>query len=176
MQWSDKNVAILKLIGSILIGLVIWMLPAPEGLSIIAWRLFALFFATIICIILNPYPMGVITIFSLTIALLTNTIAWSDVSVGFGNDIVWLIVFVFFIARAFVSTGLGSRIGYSIMKLFGKNSLGLGYGFMATNLIMSPCIPSVTARAGGVIFPIAASTNTPKRASVAKFPVGYHGA
>ena len=154
MQWSENKLAATKLIASILLGLIIWMLPIPHDLSIAAWRLFAIFFSTIVCIILNPYPMGVTTLFALTIAMLTNTIGWSDVCVGFGNDVVWLVVFVFFIAKAFVSTGLGNRIGYNIMQMFGKHSLGLGYGIVATNLIMSPCIPSVTARAGGVIFPM----------------------
>ncbi len=154
MAWTEKKRIAAKLIGSFGLGLLIWMLPVPQGLSVIAWRLFAIFIATIVCIILNPFPMGVITLFALTIALLTNTIQWSDVCTGFGNDIVWLIVFVFFVAKVFVSTGLGNRIAYTILKIFGKNSLGLGYGIVATNLIMSPCIPSVTARAGGVIFPM----------------------
>jgi len=53
MQWSEKHLAAIKLSVSILLGLVIWLLPIPQGLSVAAWRLFAIFFATIICIILN---------------------------------------------------------------------------------------------------------------------------
>jgi len=153
-MFSEKLRSLIKLGAAIALGVLIWLIPAPQGLTIAAWRLFALFFSTIVCIVLNPYPMGVITIFALTIAILTHTISWNDVCSGFGNDIVWLIVFVFFIAKAFVASGLGSRIGYTIIKLFGHHSLGLGYGIVATNFIVSPCIPSVTARAGGVIFPM----------------------
>ena len=40
------------------------------------------------------------------------------------------------------------------MRLLGKRSLGLAYGFVATDLVLAPAIPSNTARAGGVIFPI----------------------
>jgi DASS family divalent anion:Na+ symporter len=149
-----KKQSVLKFSLAFFIGLLIWMLPEPAGLSVTAWRVFALFFSTIICIILNPFPMGAITVVALTIGVITRTISWSDISAGFGNDIVWLIVFVFFVSKAFVSTGLGSRIAYGILRLFGRNSLGLGYGLVATNLIVSPCIPSVTARAGGVIFPM----------------------
>lgn len=154
MIFNINKLAVLKWGISLLLGLAIWFLPSPHGLPLIAWHLLAIFLATIVCIILNPMPMGIITLVALTIALLTHTIQWTDVCAGFGNDVVWLIVFVFFVSRAFILTGLGNRIAYNILKLFGKNSLGLGYGLVATNLIMSPCIPSVTARAGGVLFPM----------------------
>ena len=63
-------------------------------------------------------------------------------------------MFAFFISRGFISTGLGSRVAYRIMSLCGKNSLGLGYGLVLTDLLLAPTIPSVTARVGGVIYPI----------------------
>ncbi len=40
------------------------------------------------------------------------------------------------------------------MKLMGKSTLGLGYGMILTDLILAPAIPSLTARSGGVVFPI----------------------
>jgi DASS family divalent anion:Na+ symporter len=150
MQWK----ALAKFGICVLIGLVIWFLPRPEGLSVVAWHLFAVFFATIVCIIVNPYPMGPITLIALTISLLTGIVSWGDTCTAFGHDIVWLVVFAFFIAKGFISTGLGNRIAYAVMKRLGKNSLGLGYGIVATNLILSPGIPSMTARVGGVVFPM----------------------
>lgn len=78
----------------------------------------------------------------------------ADAFSGFSNEIVWLVVFAFFISRGFISTGLGSRVAYKIMSVFGKNSLGLGYGLVLTDLVLAPTIPSVTARVGGVVYPI----------------------
>jgi DASS family divalent anion:Na+ symporter len=40
------------------------------------------------------------------------------------------------------------------MSRLGKNSLGLGYGLVATDLLLAPAIPSMTARVGGIIYPI----------------------
>jgi DASS family divalent anion:Na+ symporter len=40
------------------------------------------------------------------------------------------------------------------MRAFGKRTLGLGYGLAATELVISPAMPSITARAGGVMLPI----------------------
>ena len=154
MEWVRQHLSASKLALCVLIGLLIWLIPEPEGLTPVAWRLFAIFSATVLCIIIRPYPMGIITIVALTIAVLTHTVCWGDACIGFGNEIVWLIVFAFFIARGFVTTGLGSRIAYAIMTRLGKNSLGLGYGLVVTNLVLAPGIPSLTARAGGIIFPI----------------------
>lgn len=137
-----------------LIGLVLWLIPEPEGVSQQGWHLFALFVGTMIAVILKPFPMGVVSIISLTIAVASNVLSFGDAFSGFSNDIVWLVVFAFFVARGFISTGLGSRLAYKVMKLLGKNSLGLGYGLVATDLILAPAIPSVTARVGGIIFPI----------------------
>lgn len=153
MQWL-RNSTTIKFLSCVAVGLFIWLLPRPLGVTPEAWKLLALFVATVLGIILKPLPMGAVSIIGLTVAVVTNTISLNAACSGFGNDVVWLVVFAFFIAKGFISTGLGSRIAYVIMSRLGKNSLGLGYGLIATDLILAPCIPSTTARAGGIIYPI----------------------
>ncbi|MGZ5384104.1 MAG: DASS family sodium-coupled anion symporter, partial [Acidimicrobiia bacterium] len=52
---------------------------------------------------------------------------------------------------------LGTRIAYLFVGLLGKKTLGLAYGLAATDLVIAPATPSNTARAGGIIFPVARS-------------------
>ena len=139
---------------SIVIGLVIWFSPHPSSIKTEGWHLFAIFVATILGIILKPYPMGVVSLFGLTVSVVSGTLSFADAFSGFSNEVVWLIVLAFFVARGFILTGLGSRLAYQVMRALGKNSLGLGYGLIATDLILAPTIPSVTARSGGVVYPI----------------------
>lgn len=139
---------------SILVGLIFWFIPEPEGVADRGWELFAIFVATMIAVILKPFPMGVVSVISLTVAVVTNTLTFAEAFSGFSNDVVWLVVFAFFVARGFISTGLGNRMAYKVMSILGKNSLGLGYGLVATDLILAPTIPSVTARVGGIVYPI----------------------
>jgi divalent anion:Na+ symporter, DASS family len=40
------------------------------------------------------------------------------------------------------------------MAALGRRTLGLGYGLIATDLVLAPAIPSNTARAGGIVFPL----------------------
>lgn len=149
---QKKNIIFLASV--FLIGCLLWICPRPEGLNSDAWHLFAIFAPTVIGIILKPLPMAVMTLLALTATILTGVLSFPEAFSGFSNEIVWLVVFAFFISRGFISTGLGRRMAYKIMSLLGKNSLGLGYGLIATDFILAPAIPSVTARAGGIVFPI----------------------
>lgn len=67
----------------------------------------------------------------------------------------WLIAIAFWLAGAFIKSGLGNRIAYTIVNLFGKTTLGLTYSLVIAEALLSPAIPSVAARAGGIFFPIA---------------------
>lgn len=88
---------------------------------------------------------------------LTGTLKVTQSLSGFANSTVWLIVAAFLVARGFIKTGLGRRIAYLFIRAFGRNTLGLAYSIVASELVLSPATPSNTARAGGVIFPIVRS-------------------
>lgn len=149
-----KKKQILSFSVVIFICLILWFIPKPADVSLRAWHLFALFVSTIFGIILKPLPIGALVILSLTASVLTNTLTLEETLAGFHNSIAWLVVFAFFISRGFIKTGLGSRIAYYFVAIFGKKTLGLSYGLLLSELILAPAIPSVTARTGGVIFPI----------------------
>ena len=74
-----------------------------------------------------------------------------------GTDLVWLVLLAFFISRGVIKTGLGRRIALFFLKVLGKRTVGLGYGMAITELIIAPAMPSITARAGGVMLPITQS-------------------
>lgn len=137
-----------------LLGIVIWFAPHSSGIPDTGWHLFAIFVATIAGIILKPLSIGAMSILAISAATLTQTISLEEALGGFHNDIVWLVVLAFFISRGVIKTGLGSRIAYCFVYLFGKKSLGLSYSLLASELILTPAIPSVTARTGGIIYPV----------------------
>jgi DASS family divalent anion:Na+ symporter len=119
-----------------------------------ALRLFAIFVATIVGIIARPLPMGAVTLVGVTAVALTGTLPLSDALSGFSEKTLWLIIVAFMFARGFIKTGLGNRIAFGFMRLLGRKTLGLAYGLSATELVLSPLIPSNTGRAAGVIMPV----------------------
>lgn len=136
------------------IGVAIWFLPAPDGLSPKAWQMFAVFVATIAGIMAAPLPMSAVAIIGATAGVFLGVVSFADVTKSTGTDLVWLVMLAFFISRGVIKTGLGRRIALMFMRLLGKRTLGLGYGLAITELVISPAMPSITARAGGVMLPI----------------------
>ncbi|PVE71760.1 anion permease [Priestia megaterium] len=148
------EVKFIPLLICLAIGLVLWFITPPSGLDVKAWHLFAIFVATIVGLIIKPLPLGSVAILSLTIIVLTNTLTLEQSLSGFQNTTIWLIVIAFFISRGFIKTGLGTRVAYIFVRLFGKKTLGLSYSLIVSDLLLSPAMPSNTARAGGIILPI----------------------
>lgn len=150
-SWGLNWIATLITFG---VGAIIWFIPAPAGLDTQAWHVFAIFAATIVGLISKPLPMGAVAITGITMTVITGTLPLKDALSGFSNSTIWMIVMAFFISRGFIKTGLGSRVAFFFVKHFGKKTLGLGYSMAATDLVLSPAMPSTTARAGGVVWPI----------------------
>ena len=138
----------------------IWMMPVPDGLSTQAWHIFAIFVATIIGILSSPIASGALMWIALALAVLTNTLTLKDAMVGFASGTVWMIFCAYVLSLGFVQSGLGRRIAFKMLSLFGGSSLGIAYSLSLADLIMAPAMPSVTARSGGIILPIAKSINS----------------
>ncbi len=142
--------------------LLIWfVIPVPAGVKPHAWQLLALFIGTIAAIIGKAMPIGSLAVVAIALVALTGVTnpgkpgaALNDALSGFNNSLIWLIVIAVLVSLSLNKTGLGTRIGYYCIKLFGKRTLGVAYGLVAAELVIAPVTPSNTARGGGIIHPI----------------------
>lgn len=139
--------------------LVLWLIPTPEGLTDKAWHMFAIFAATIAGILAAPVASGALMFIALAITYFTNTLGLGDVLKGFSSGTVWMIFSAYVLSLGFVQSGLGRRIAYKMLSIFGGSSLGVAYALGIADLVMAPAMPSVTARSGGIILPVAKSIN-----------------
>ena len=121
--------------------------------------MFAIFVATILGILTQPLPSGAMMLLALAVAIFTNTLTESKALAGFASGTPWLIFCAYILSLGFVTSGLGKRIAYKALSLFGGSSLGIAYSLGVSDLVMAPAMPSVTARSGGIIYPIARSIN-----------------
>lgn len=151
----------IKMFIPIIVAVVIALFPTPEGLSVNAHYFFAVFLGVIVGLILEPVPAALIGLigvaFCATFGLVGETskesIKWA--LSGFSNGVIWLIFAAFMFALGYKKSGLGKRIALLLVKFLGKTSLGLGYAVAFADGILSPFMPSNTARSAGTIFPIA---------------------
>lgn len=152
-----KNKKPIILLCLYILGSLLWFNPISPELTAKSWHLFVIFLCTMIGIIISPMLISAIALLGGATCLVTGVLTTKQVLSGFGENVVWLLVFAFFIARGIIKTGLGKRIAFYFISKIGKTSLGLSYGLVLAEFILSPMIPSVTARGGGIIYPISQS-------------------
>src|SRR6185312_9863499 len=141
---------------ALVIALAIWFIPPPGTLTAQAWHLFAIFFATILSVVIGAFPILTASVVAIAAAVLTRTLTPEAAYAGFANPTIVLIIMAFLVARAVVKCGLGQRLGYRAISLFGKSTLGLSYSIFAVDALIAPAFPSNTARSG-VLYPLAFS-------------------
>lgn len=132
---------------------IAWFGGTPEGLKPEVWQLFGIYLATIVGLVLKPFPVPITVLLGVATSsiLLSNT---KDVLAGYSNTALWLIFAAFALSVAFGKTGLGHRIAYHLVRAFGSTTLRLGFVTAFLDLILSPATPSNTARAAGIVYPI----------------------
>src|SRR4249919_1060473 len=108
------------------LGIVLWLLPAPAGLTSVAWRYLALFTAVIAGLVTEPVPGPVMGLLGVSIAaglgLVGRTPAESMrwALSGFNNDVVWLVFSATTFAVGYEVTGLGRRIALWLVATLGR--------------------------------------------------------
>ena len=147
---------------AVALTVLIWfVIPAPENVSANAWQLLALFVGTIAAIIGKALPIGAVSVIAIALVAVTGVTnpgnpkaALADALSGFSNELIWLIGASIMISLSLNKTGLGARIGYFLISLFGKRTLGIAYALAFSETVLAPVTPSNTARGGGIIHPI----------------------
>src|SRR5688572_3566227 len=141
------------------IGILIALLPRPEGVTREAWTLLAIFIATIVGSIVQPLTGSAMVLLGVVATAAFGALGIEKALSGYADKYVWLVLAAFFISRAMIKTGLGHRIALLFVRLIGRRSLGLGYSLVFTDFILASFVPSTGARSGGIILPIALSVS-----------------
>ena len=120
----------MPLVIAIALSVTILLIPTPEGVTDQAWNLLALFVGVIAAIIGKAMPIGALSILAITLVAVTGITvadggsandAMKDALSSFANPLIWLIGVSIMISRGLLKTGLGARIGYIFIAIFGKN-------------------------------------------------------
>ena len=121
------------------------------------WRLFAVFLATILALMLHPLPGGAVVLLGIIAVVVVGALPLDVALSGYSDPSVWLVLAAFLLSRAFLKTGLARRIALTFVRVLGRNTLGLSYAMAASDTVLAAMIPSNAARVGGVLLPITRS-------------------
>jgi divalent anion:Na+ symporter, DASS family len=137
----------------LVVVIAIWIIRPPEGLTVPAWRLFAIFIGVIASVLSGALPVLTASVFAVSAAVLTGLLTPAQAYAGFANSAILLIVMAFLIARSVTKCGLGYRLGHLVVSWFGRSTLGLSYSIFLVDGVIAPAFPNNTARSS-VLYPL----------------------
>ena len=88
----------------LLVPVSILMVPVPSGLTPLAWKIFAVYIAAILGLILRPAGEAVVMLS--VIAFGSFIVPVGQLLSGYGNGTVWLVFTAFLITQALLIQGL----------------------------------------------------------------------
>jgi DASS family divalent anion:Na+ symporter len=130
-----------------IIGLVIALMTPPEGLEKAAMIFMGIFVCAIFWLIFQVIDEHIVVIIAMTLFVVLSITDFKTAFAPFAGASVWLVIAAFGIAAVVGKTGLLKRISFKILSLFPENFKGQILAFLASGLVISPLIPSLTAKA-----------------------------
>ena len=132
------------------IGLIImaasFLIGPVEGLSKEGVHGLGIFFCAICLWIGDVFPFFVTCLAFMCTLILTGTVTFAVGFQGFTSSIFCFILGALGMSVAFENSGLLKRLSLCIMKLFSPTFRGQTLGLLATGIVISPVMPSVTAK------------------------------
>ena len=132
-------------------------LPEPQGIQERGWTFLAIFTGTMVGLVVQPVPGGAVVLLGVAATAVFGIRPLGTALSGYADPLVWLVLSAFMIARGMIKSGMGRRIALLFVRFLGHTSLGLGYSLAITDGFLASVIPSNSARAGGILFPLTKS-------------------
>ncbi len=137
---------------AIIIGLILILLPHPQGLSEQAYTSIVILITALILIIKEPIPLPAIAIYILITQIYGGIDSADGIAKAFMNDAVFFIMGSLMLAVVIIRQGWDSRIALGILKITGNKTSNIVFGFLSISAILSSFIGEHTVAA--IMLPI----------------------
>jgi Di- and tricarboxylate transporters len=137
----------------IVLGLIIGILiarhepPAGSGLGPASMIFMGIFACALIYLVTNVVADYIVAMFFLSAFAIFHVAPFKDVFASFASTGTWLMVGALALGAAAYKCGLLKRISFWTMRIFPETFRGQIMALLSAGLIISPLIPSVTAKA-----------------------------
>ena len=139
---------------ALLVLLVLCLMPTPSGLTIWGQRALAVFIFALILWLTTPVPAWLTSLLAIAILPIVGGYSVTSTFQQLGQDVIWLMVCAFILSSGMEKTGIGKRLAYGLLLVFGGSPSLILLGLLFINLALAFVIPSTTARAS-ILLPIA---------------------
>ncbi|MFQ6611694.1 MAG: SLC13 family permease [Fidelibacterota bacterium] len=138
---------------TLFIGLVLLLLPTPQGLSVAGYRTIIIAITALIMIVKEPIPLPAIALYILVLEVYFDIDSPDGIAHSFMNDAVFFIMGSLMLAVAIVKQGWDTRIALGIIRITGNKTSRIVFGFTAISAVLSSFIGMHTVAA--LMLPIA---------------------
>jgi len=135
------------LIFAIVIGIILFALPTPDGLSSEAHHLIVIIIITLLLVITEPIPLPATALFIIVSMTYFGIDKPNEIAHAFMNDAVFFIMGSLMLAVAIVKQGWDARIALGIIKLTGNKTRNVVMGFTVISALLSSFIGGHTVAA-----------------------------
>ena len=127
---------------SILILVIFYFLPTPNGLTLQGKMMIGILISAGILWITEPIPLAATGIFIMILQPLLGIMPANQVFESFGNQAVFFLIGAFIIAAAIETQGLHKRMALGLLKRFKRNPRNFTLGIMISCATLSLVIPN----------------------------------
>ena len=123
-----------------LLGVVMYQLPYPDGISIAGYRTLILCIIVISLIITEPVPLPAVALLIAVLEVVFHIASPVEVANSYMNDSVFFIMGSLMMAVAIVHQGLDTRLALGIIRLTGNKVKNIVLGFTCVSALLSSFI------------------------------------
>lgn len=142
-RWSSYRIA--ALITGPLLTLLLLQLPAPEGMSVGAWRLAALLAWMVVWWLSETVPIAATSLLPIPMMPLLGVEGMANVTANYGDPIIFMFLGGFLLAAAMQKWGLHRRVALRIIAVVGTTPSRVIGGFMLATAFLSMWISNTAA-------------------------------
>ena len=123
-----------------LLGVVMYQLPYPDGISIAGYRTLILCIIVISLIITEPVPLPAVALLIAVLEVVFHIAPPVEVANSYMNDSVFFIMGSLMMAVAIIHQGLDTRLALGIIRLTGNKVKNIVLGFTCVSALLSSFI------------------------------------
>jgi sodium-dependent dicarboxylate transporter 2/3/5 len=134
---SYSKAQLIGLISGPVLSIIVFLLPVPDGMSIIAWHTTAIALLMAVYWISEAIPMYVTSLIPIILFPLLNIGSIKATTTPYGHPLIFLFLGGFILAKGIEKWGLHKRIALGIIKYMGFKPVNIIAGFMLGSAFLS---------------------------------------
>ncbi len=144
---ANNAKTVITFIVVVVVLIVAWLIPCPEGLSFSGKMALGVLGASIVLWVAQPIPIAVTALLAMASMPLLGVLTPNEVWTGFISGVIFFVMASFGLTVAVMKTKIPAKLMYALLKLSRGHTRFMILGFMAAVYVVSAFISDITTNA-----------------------------